>query len=104
MLNFSLGEPFSLDQEMPFLDNPIKLDPLLESSLDMCVHYLISVDACSMQSWLIYVGFNYSVISEVSNNGGKYRWRRSILKTECKPRKAGVLISKSLSPTTLVIV
>jgi hypothetical protein len=43
-------------------------------------------------------------ISEVSNNGGKYGRRRSTLNTGCKPRKGGVLSSKELLPTTLVIV
>ena len=42
MLNFSPGEPLALVQELSYLDNPIKLDPMLESSLDLCVHYMIS--------------------------------------------------------------
>jgi hypothetical protein len=42
LLNLSMGEPFSLLQELPCLDNPIKLDPLLASALDLCVHYLIN--------------------------------------------------------------
>jgi hypothetical protein len=43
MLNLVLGEPLAFVQEFLFLDNPIKLDPLLESDLDPCVYYLISV-------------------------------------------------------------
>jgi hypothetical protein len=42
LLNLASGEPLSLVQEFPCLDNPIKLDPLLVSALDLCVHYLIS--------------------------------------------------------------
>ena len=42
MLNLALVEPLSLVQELPFLDNPIMLDPLLASSIELCVHYLIS--------------------------------------------------------------
>ena len=57
-----------------------------------------------MQSWLRSVGVNCSVISEVSNNGGKYGRRRATLKTGCKPRKGGMLSTKALSPTTLVMV
>jgi hypothetical protein len=37
-----MGEPLSLVEELPYLDNPIKLDPLLAISLDLCVHYLIN--------------------------------------------------------------
>jgi hypothetical protein len=42
LLNLALGETLSLVEEFPLLDNQIKLDPLLVSSLDLCVHYLIS--------------------------------------------------------------
>jgi len=42
MLNLALGEPLSLLQELPYLENPIKLDLLLASALDLCVHYLIN--------------------------------------------------------------
>jgi hypothetical protein len=42
MFNLSLDEPLSLVEEFPCIDNTIKLDPLLESALDLCVHYLIS--------------------------------------------------------------
>jgi hypothetical protein len=42
MLNLAMGDPFSLMQELPCLDNPIKLDPLLASALDLCLYYLIN--------------------------------------------------------------
>jgi hypothetical protein len=41
LLNLALGEPLSLVQELPCFDNLIKLDPLLESALDLCVHNMI---------------------------------------------------------------
>jgi hypothetical protein len=71
LLNLALGEPLALVQELPYFDKPIKLDPILVSSLDLCVHDMIS-DACSMQLGLSFFCVNYSSISEVSNNGGKY--------------------------------
>jgi hypothetical protein len=43
MLNLAPSEPLALVQEMPCFDNPIKLNPLLESALDLCIYYLISV-------------------------------------------------------------
>ena len=42
MLNLALGEPLALVQELPYFDDSIKLDPLLSSSLDMCVHNMIT--------------------------------------------------------------
>jgi hypothetical protein len=42
LLNLALGEPLALVQELPCFDNPIKMDPMLESSLDLCVHDMIS--------------------------------------------------------------
>jgi hypothetical protein len=42
MLDLAPGRPLSLVWDLPCLDYPIKLDPLLESDLDQCVHYLIS--------------------------------------------------------------
>jgi hypothetical protein len=42
LLNLALGEPLTLVQALPDFDNLIKLDPLLASTLDMCVHNLIS--------------------------------------------------------------
>jgi hypothetical protein len=42
LLNLAPGEPHALVQELPCFDNPIKLDPLLVSDLNLCVHDLIS--------------------------------------------------------------
>jgi hypothetical protein len=42
LLNLALGEPLVLVQELPFSNNPIKLDPLLVSPLDLCFHDMIS--------------------------------------------------------------
>jgi hypothetical protein len=42
LLNLAPGEPLSFVEELPYLDNSIKLDPLLASALDLCVHYLMS--------------------------------------------------------------
>jgi hypothetical protein len=42
MLNLAPIEPLSLVEEIPCLDNLIKIDPLLASALDLCFHYLIS--------------------------------------------------------------
>jgi hypothetical protein len=42
MLNLAPGEPLPLVQELPCFDNSIKMDPLLSSDLDMCVHNLIT--------------------------------------------------------------
>jgi hypothetical protein len=41
LLNLALGEPLALVQELPCFDDSIKLDPLLSSDLDLCVHNLI---------------------------------------------------------------
>jgi hypothetical protein len=41
LLDLALGEPLALVDEFPYLDNPIKLDPLLVSALDLCVQDLI---------------------------------------------------------------
>jgi hypothetical protein len=57
-----------------------------------------------MQSRLRSVGVSCSVISEVSNNGGKYGRRRSTLNNGCKPRKGGVLSSKALLVSNLKLV
>jgi hypothetical protein len=70
LLNLALGEPLALVQELPYFDDSIKLDPLLLSALDLCVHnmiigfllYAFRVELCWCQL------FCYS---EVSNNGGK---------------------------------
>jgi hypothetical protein len=42
LLNLALGEPLALVKELSYFDNPIKLDPLLESSLNLSVHDLIN--------------------------------------------------------------
>ena len=57
MPNLAPGEPLALVEEFPYFDNPIKLDPLLESSLDMYVHdmnsgrmfHAVRVDLCWCQ-------------------------------------------------------
>jgi hypothetical protein len=48
LMNFAPGEPLALVQELPCFDNLIKLDPLLASALDLCVHDMISI-------WLFHV-------------------------------------------------
>jgi hypothetical protein len=42
LLNLAPGEPLALVQELPCFDDSIKMDPLLSSSLDICVHNLIT--------------------------------------------------------------
>jgi hypothetical protein len=44
---FGPSEPLSLVQELPCFDNSIKLDPLLSSALDLCVHNMIT-------GWMLY--------------------------------------------------
>jgi hypothetical protein len=41
LLNLAPGEPLTLVQELPCFDDSIKLDPLLSSALDLCVHNMI---------------------------------------------------------------
>jgi hypothetical protein len=41
LLNLAPGEPLALVQELPCFDDSIKLDPLMSSALDLCVHNLI---------------------------------------------------------------
>ena len=41
LLNLALSEPLALVQELPCIDDSIKLDPLLSSALDMYVHNMI---------------------------------------------------------------
>jgi hypothetical protein len=41
LLNLAPGEPLALVQEVPCFDGSIKLDPLLASSLDLCVQNMI---------------------------------------------------------------
>jgi hypothetical protein len=71
MLNLALGEPLALVQEFPCFDNPIKLDPLLVSALDLCVHDMINGFMFHTFRVELHVGVNCSTIFEVSNNGGK---------------------------------
>ena len=71
LLNLASGEPLSLVQEMPCFDNPIKLDPMLAIALDLCVHDLIIGFLFHVVKFELF-GVNCSVISEVSNNSGKY--------------------------------
>jgi hypothetical protein len=42
LLNLAPGEPLALVQELPCFDDSIKMDPLLSSALDMCVHNMIT--------------------------------------------------------------
>jgi hypothetical protein len=42
LLNLAPGEPLALVHELPFFDDSIKLDPLLSSALDLCVHNMIT--------------------------------------------------------------
>jgi hypothetical protein len=42
LLNLAPGEPLALVQELPCFDDSIKMDPLLWSYLDLCVHDLIT--------------------------------------------------------------
>jgi hypothetical protein len=52
-----------------------------------------------MQSWLSSIGVNCYVISEVSNNGGKYGRRRSTLNIEDKEGgnvELKIIVSQSL--------
>ncbi len=70
----------------------------------ICVSMIWSVVACSIRSELSFVGVSCSAMSDVSNNGGKYGRRRSTLNTGCKLRNGGMLSSKALSPTALVMV
>jgi hypothetical protein len=42
IFNLASGEPLALVQELPCFDNLIKLDTVMVSALDLCVHDLIS--------------------------------------------------------------
>jgi hypothetical protein len=42
LLNLAPSEPLALVQELPCFDDSIKLDLLLSSALDLCVHNLIT--------------------------------------------------------------
>ena len=64
LLNLALGEPLVLVQELPCFDDSIKLDPLLSSALDMCVHnmiigcllYAVEVEICLCQLFYYFGG------------------------------------------------
>jgi hypothetical protein len=57
LLNLAPGEPLALVQELPCFDDSIKMDSLLLSALDLCVHnmiieflfYAVGVDLCWCQ-------------------------------------------------------
>jgi hypothetical protein len=42
LLNLAPCESLALVQELPCFDDSIKMDPLLSSALDMCVHNMIT--------------------------------------------------------------
>jgi hypothetical protein len=62
LLNLALGEPLALVQELPCFDDSVKLDPLLSSALDMCVHnliigfllYAVMVELCGCQMFCYF--------------------------------------------------
>jgi hypothetical protein len=58
-------------QELPCFDDSIKMDPLLSSALDLCVHNMIIGFLLYAVRVELYVGVSCSATSEVSNNGGK---------------------------------
>jgi hypothetical protein len=41
LLNLAPGDPLALVQEFPYFHDSIKLDPLLSSEFDLCVHNII---------------------------------------------------------------
>jgi hypothetical protein len=41
LLNLAPGETLALVQELPCFDNSIKMDPLLLSAIDLCIHNMI---------------------------------------------------------------
>ena len=62
MLNLAPGEALALVQELPCFDDLIKLDHLLSSALNLCVHnmitgfllYVVGVNLCWCH-WFCYV-------------------------------------------------
>jgi hypothetical protein len=42
LLSLALGEPLALVEELSCFDDSVKMDPLLSSSLDLCVHNMIN--------------------------------------------------------------
>ena len=70
LLNLASCEPLVLVQKLPCFDGLIKLDPLLLSALDMCVHNMIS--RCLLYAFGVeQCCVSCSTTSKVSNNGGK---------------------------------
>jgi hypothetical protein len=78
LLNLAPGEPLSLVQELPCFDNPIKLDPLLTSSLDLCVQDIISgfifhvfmVDILLVS--IVLLSLRYPIMVENKAKGGPH--------------------------------
>jgi hypothetical protein len=56
LLNLAPGEPLALVQELPFFDNPIKMDPLLARFVDLCVHDLKLVQHLVLIMVLLVLG------------------------------------------------
>ena len=71
LLNLAPGEPLALVQETPCFDDSIKMDNLLSSTLDLCVHNMII--GCLLYALRVDIfGVSCSISTyEVSNNGGK---------------------------------
>jgi hypothetical protein len=103
LLNLTPGEPLALMKKLPCFDDPIELDVLLVGALHLGVHDLINCHMFNAVRIELCRG-QVLVASEVSRRGGKYGRSSSTLNTGCKPRKGGILNSKSFSPTTLVMV
>ena len=70
LLNLVPGEPFALVQELASFDNPIWLDLLLVSVLDLHVHDTIH-GGLFHAVWFNSVGVSFFLILEVSSRGGK---------------------------------
>lgn len=68
-----------------------------------CVSMRWSFVSCSIYSRLSSIGVICSAMSNVSNNGGNFGWRSLRLNTWCRRRNGGMVTSKALSPTTIVI-
>jgi hypothetical protein len=79
-MNLTSGEPLSLLNKFPCFDNPIELDVLLASSLNLGVHDLINhrlLNAFKIE----FLGAKCSTTCEVSRRGGKYGRGSSTLNT-----------------------
>lgn len=101
MLNLDLDELISFVKKLPYFDNMVQFYVLLAGIFCLCVHDL-SIVSCSLDLGLGYVGGNCLDPFEVSNRGGKYGQSNSTLNIGCKPRKGGIINSKSFSPTTFL--